>query len=1396
MKKIYCILSVISLLILLPIGLVYSQGELPDNKGKEFWLMFNRNLNDGNLNLGLNISGDVPTAGKVVLPNSEKIDFFVTPGTITTVEIPSEFVATIADSVERKGIQVIAENEIAVFGYNQKAYSNDAFLGLPVDVLGNEYLIMSYRSNYLSRTRNFSVIGIVAVEDNTSITIVPSITTLEIQKGVPFQITLQKGETYQMAVAYYDLTGSTVTSDKPIAVFSGYNCGKLPQNVTNCEHVIEQLPPVSTLGQNFFTVPLLSSNRKIDVFRIAAIKDGTKVNINGNRGYSEAFSLNKGQFKEISIPYNVYSKIESNQPILVAQYSKEYGYFNDNFPELFMMLIEPFEQFQNKYTFSTGTGRYRHYINLVVPISQKDKIELDGNILELSLFNDIPGTTFAVAQLSVTEGVHHLSGNLPFGVSVYGRGRSAATGSYGYPGGQSLAKVQEVSDLVLDQETQQGNTYCFNSIVTDKDGLPVFGVRVDFEVQGLNEEMSFAVTNEQGIANFCFDALSEGKDTIIASIGSKIVQAFVDTTPSMPDSVLFSTLQGTVSLGEEICLTSQVLDQYGAVMEGVEIQLAIEGKPVESIVTNENGIVEFCKTAEEDDGEAIIFTVNFEGSETPFFTSVKILNPGDGGSGGDEPISSSISLANLPGEVQIGEEVCLQSLVLDQNSDPFSNAEVSIVINGKVVASILSDDEGIVDYCLTTETLGDLEISAYYNGGDPVSATIKIIPEIIVYVPTTISIVPNVPGEFGEETCIKLKVLDQFGSPMSDAEVFISKNEVVVDSLTTNEEGMIVYCIDTSVNGYFRYSFSFIETVQNGTIYAISIDSNDENDDALTSFTLLENEFDLRVGEEVCLEGIVFDKDGIPSENRKVSFVRGYTSSVLSDANGKAKFCWTPVEEGDFVVPVYIGGEKKAEAHIKVEFNKEDLKVESFWFVDTDTNVPIREIKDGDKIPYSLVKDKLIALTAITNPGKVGKVKLEMEELTQCPTCPVKITEEIEKVPPYTLFRDDNGKFNGHAFIPGYYKLSAIPYALGLYHFNFEGIESKVNFEIIYDGNVDSFTLVNATHDTDIQVIRDGDVIDLSSFRNEKFNFRANVPLNQTQGGVGMELSGPVNFSQFEKVEPLALFTDVNGDYTGKDLPDGKYTLSATAYPFKSSMTSGIGGEPLTISFEVFSSGSKVDKLILVNADTDKDIMVLMDGSYIDLNQYQDVKLNIRAEGKGEQLAAMVFQLSGAKNYNWTERKAPYAIFGDSPGLDYNGKYLNEGNYKLMVRPYNNDNSIGESLTVNFTAGFNSEDNLRINGESMKQLEVSSSEGEANNVDLVEALIVYPQPSKNFVNILYPSFLKEDAMVLIYKSNGQLLHGGQIGNTSGFEFKKNGAGLYLILVNDGNRVISKKVIIN
>lgn len=84
-----------------------AQNEIPDNKGREFWVMFNTNNDNTGVNLSLFITGDIETTGAVELPDGSTKDFTIVPGIVNTVEVPSALIASTTDGIENKGIRVL-----------------------------------------------------------------------------------------------------------------------------------------------------------------------------------------------------------------------------------------------------------------------------------------------------------------------------------------------------------------------------------------------------------------------------------------------------------------------------------------------------------------------------------------------------------------------------------------------------------------------------------------------------------------------------------------------------------------------------------------------------------------------------------------------------------------------------------------------------------------------------------------------------------------------------------------------------------------------------------------------------------------------------------------------------------------------------------------------------------------------------------------------------------------------------------------------------------------------------------------------------------------------------------------------------------------------------------------
>ncbi|MGZ5246634.1 MAG: IgGFc-binding protein, partial [Flavitalea sp.] len=219
----------------------FSQGN--DSKGKDFWLMFNSNISTPVLTVF--ITSDVNTSGTVAVPGlGFTANFNVTANTVTPVIIPVATATHTNNVIDNKGVHITAQQEVTVYGLNYAPFTTDAYLGLPTDVLGTEYIVLTYSG------QNRSQLGVVATENATTVTITPSVSAGGRPAGVPFNIVMNQGQTYELGFAT-DLTGTIITSTKPIGVMGSNACANIPPNAAFCDHIVEMIPPVTTWGRKF-----------------------------------------------------------------------------------------------------------------------------------------------------------------------------------------------------------------------------------------------------------------------------------------------------------------------------------------------------------------------------------------------------------------------------------------------------------------------------------------------------------------------------------------------------------------------------------------------------------------------------------------------------------------------------------------------------------------------------------------------------------------------------------------------------------------------------------------------------------------------------------------------------------------------------------------------------------------------------------------------------------------------------------------------------------------------------------------------------------------------------------------------------------------------------------------
>ncbi|MCX6181433.1 MAG: IgGFc-binding protein [Bacteroidetes bacterium] len=170
------------------------------------------------------------------------------------------------DVIENKGLHITSTEDITVYyevlgttggGVVQ---NSDIFALKGANALGTTFFtpfqnLLDSPDNAYGSITAYSAFDIVAVYDNTTITITPTQNVVGHAAGVPYTITLNSGQTYSGRAAGFlaaeHLSGTKITSNKAIAVT--IKDDSVRQNWA-LDLVGDQLVPVSVLGSDYIVV--------------------------------------------------------------------------------------------------------------------------------------------------------------------------------------------------------------------------------------------------------------------------------------------------------------------------------------------------------------------------------------------------------------------------------------------------------------------------------------------------------------------------------------------------------------------------------------------------------------------------------------------------------------------------------------------------------------------------------------------------------------------------------------------------------------------------------------------------------------------------------------------------------------------------------------------------------------------------------------------------------------------------------------------------------------------------------------------------------------------------------------------------------------------------------------
>lgn len=400
--------------------------------GREFVLSFlqnyGQNVHNGNLELYITAAqANAKVTVKMPLLKFRQ-EKSLNAGESVTIKIPNR--AEMWGSRKFKNTVLIqASADVTVTSFNHKPYTGDTSVVYPTTKWGKEYFIFTPAKSSYGAFKEFSVTN-GKERNNVNIILKGTIVFMNRvhKKGTRMVINLQPYESVQFQCRD-DLSGTRVVSKHPVAVVTGHTCSFV---FSKCNHVYEQLLPVSSWGSSFIVPPVRFQTKYDSVFIQAS--QHTRVTVNkGTRRV--VLHLARGDTKEIR--YHKYEtlSIQANHGIQVLMHFNGVTY-NSYCYDPFLITVLPIDQFCSFYSITALNG-FNNNALIVAQTSALAKMRFDGKNMPRNVkWKKVPGTDFSWAQMSYKQtrdkNIHTLSSSgSPFALYSIGFLQRDAYGSIG-----------------------------------------------------------------------------------------------------------------------------------------------------------------------------------------------------------------------------------------------------------------------------------------------------------------------------------------------------------------------------------------------------------------------------------------------------------------------------------------------------------------------------------------------------------------------------------------------------------------------------------------------------------------------------------------------------------------------------------------------------------------------------------------------------------------------------------------------------------------------------------------------------------------------------------------------------------------------------------------------------
>lgn len=394
--------------------------------GKEFITAFMQNgLSRGSRgDFKLLIRGYVPaTSVTISMMHSQlRVAVQANAGETLSVKIPPE-AEMVGTGIFDNTLAIRADREISVLSLSYKSYSAETTVVYPMTSLGTEYYIVTPTVG----TDQYREFAIIAWEEPTSVDVFLKGSVVfqgkQYLRGSKMTIALQPYQAVQLQSSV-DVSGTRIVSQKPVAVYSGHTC---VSRQVQCDHVCEQLLPVSSWGTHFI-IPSFPLDTEYDIVYVSTSQS---TRVEAQTGESKSIrNLPAARAVLYGIQGSTALSLSASSGIQVTYFCDGGTHGNLKYDPFFMGIPDTssYCQAYNIY----GHDQFENYALIISKSSETSGITLDKRPLHGLQWNVVRGTDYSWASHKLSQGfsVHTIEHpSSPFGLLSVGVGNEKAYGS-------------------------------------------------------------------------------------------------------------------------------------------------------------------------------------------------------------------------------------------------------------------------------------------------------------------------------------------------------------------------------------------------------------------------------------------------------------------------------------------------------------------------------------------------------------------------------------------------------------------------------------------------------------------------------------------------------------------------------------------------------------------------------------------------------------------------------------------------------------------------------------------------------------------------------------------------------------------------------------------------------